>query len=85
MHTTCLPICLLIALASIFLVSPARLFSADMRAGRTRRTPNRPRLKKAGFPLVDFHIHLKGGLTIGEAVEMSRRNGIKYGIAANCG
>ena len=43
------------------------------------------RLKQAGYPLVDFHIHLKGGLTIDEAVALSRRNGIKYGIAANCG
>jgi hypothetical protein len=43
------------------------------------------RLKQAGFPLVDFHIHLKGGLTIDEAVALSRRTGIKYGIAANCG
>jgi hypothetical protein len=42
-------------------------------------------LKQAGFPLVDFHIHLKGGLTIEEAVALSRRNGIKYGVAANCG
>ncbi len=43
------------------------------------------RLKQAGFPLVDFHVHLKGGLTLEEAVAMSRRNGIKYGVAANCG
>ncbi|MHB1035850.1 MAG: hypothetical protein ACYC0Y_14515 [Pirellulales bacterium] len=43
------------------------------------------RLKQAGYPLVDFHIHLKGGLTIDEAVALSRSNGIKYGIAANCG
>jgi hypothetical protein len=43
------------------------------------------RLKQAGFPLIDFHIHLKGGLTIDEAVALSRRNGIRYGIAANCG
>ena len=42
-------------------------------------------LKQAGYPLVDFHVHLKGGLTIEEAVALSRRNGIKYGIAANCG
>jgi hypothetical protein len=43
------------------------------------------RLKQAGFPLVDFHIHLKGGLTIEEAVASSRATGIRYGIAANCG
>jgi hypothetical protein len=43
------------------------------------------RLKAAGFPLVDFHVHLKGGLTIDEAVAASRQTGIRYGIAANCG
>jgi len=42
-------------------------------------------LKQAGFPLVDFHVHLKGGLTLEEAVALSRRSGIRYGIAANCG
>jgi hypothetical protein len=43
------------------------------------------RLKEAGFPVIDFHVHLKGGLTIEQAVEMSGRNRICYGIAANCG
>jgi hypothetical protein len=43
------------------------------------------RLLSAGFPLVDLHIHLKGGLTIEEALAQSRRTGIRYGIAANCG
>jgi len=43
------------------------------------------RLKEAGFPLVDFHVHLKGGLTIDEAVALSRQSGIRYGVAANCG
>ena len=42
-------------------------------------------LKQLGFPMEDLHVHLKGGLTIDEAVEMSEERGIKYGIAANCG
>jgi hypothetical protein len=37
------------------------------------------------FPLVDLHIHLKGGLTIDEALAKSRQTGITYGIAQNCG
>ncbi len=37
------------------------------------------------LPLVDFHVHLKGGLTLPEALEMSREAGITYGIAQNCG
>jgi len=42
-------------------------------------------LQSSGFPLVDFHVHLKGGLTLEEALENSRRTGINYGIAPNCG
>ena len=37
------------------------------------------------FPVVDYHVHLKGGLTIGEALAESRRLGIQYGIAINGG
>ena len=36
-------------------------------------------------PLVDYHVHLKGGLTLERALEKSRRDGIQYGIAVNCG
>jgi hypothetical protein len=36
-------------------------------------------------PMVDFHVHLKGGLTIEQALARSRRDGIQYGIAVNCG
>ncbi|MHC4640497.1 MAG: family 16 glycoside hydrolase [Planctomycetota bacterium] len=37
------------------------------------------------FPLVDYHVHLKGGLTLEEAVEMSKKRDVKFGIAQNCG
>lgn len=37
------------------------------------------------FPLIDFHVHLKGGLTIAQACENSMKLGINYGIAPNCG
>lgn len=37
------------------------------------------------FPLIDFHTHLKGGLTIAQASENSLKLGINYGIAPNCG
>ncbi len=43
------------------------------------------KLMKSGFPLVDFHIHLKGGLTIDEVVENSQKTGINYGVVPNCG
>jgi hypothetical protein len=36
-------------------------------------------------PLIDYHVHLKGGLTLEEALEKSRQVGATYGIAENCG
>jgi len=39
----------------------------------------------AEFGLVDYHVHLKGGLTLDEALEISKENGVKFGIAQNCG
>lgn len=43
------------------------------------------RLSTENFPVVDYHVHLKGDLTIEQALENSRRLGINYGIAVNCG
>ncbi|MBI4875511.1 MAG: glycosyl hydrolase, partial [Acidobacteria bacterium] len=43
------------------------------------------RLAAQNYPLVDYHVHLKSGLTLEQALERSRRNGIFCGIAINCG
>jgi hypothetical protein len=37
------------------------------------------------IPMVDFHTHLKEGLTLEQALAKSRRDGIMYGVAVNCG
>ena len=42
-------------------------------------------LAKAEFPLINYHIHLKGDLTLEKALAHSRETGVFYGIAANCG
>jgi hypothetical protein len=39
----------------------------------------------ANLPLIDYHVHLKGGLTLEDALGKSRETGITYGIAENCG
>lgn len=77
---------LLLSVASLFILS-ARADTAEPGEAKKPDAVDAEiaRLKQAGFPLVDFHVHLKGGLTIDEAVALSRRNGIRYGIAANCG
>jgi len=43
------------------------------------------RLATANIPLIDFHTHLKGGLTREEALAHARSYGYQYGIAVNCG
>ncbi len=37
------------------------------------------------IPMADLHVHVKGGLTLEQMLAKSRRDGIEYGIAANCG
>ena len=43
------------------------------------------RLGAENYPMADFHVHLKGGWTIEQALEKSRHDGIQYGIAINGG
>lgn len=43
------------------------------------------RLGAENYPVVDYHVHLKGGLTLEQALVNSRHLGIFYGIAINCG
>ena len=42
-------------------------------------------LKKSGYDIVDYHGHLKGGLTMEELVAHSKKTGIEYGVAFNAG
>jgi len=43
------------------------------------------RLHQEDFPVLDYHVHLKGGLTFDGAMAQSRLYGINYAIAPNCG
>jgi hypothetical protein len=42
-------------------------------------------LNAKGYPMLDLHVHPKGGLSIEQAVANSRKVGIQYGCAVNCG
>ena len=42
-------------------------------------------LKASGYEIVDYHGHLKGGLTIEELLKHSQKTGIQYGVAFNAG
>jgi hypothetical protein len=37
------------------------------------------------FPLVDYHVHLKGGLTIDDLVAIFQPRAVRLGVALNCG
>ena len=43
------------------------------------------KLHQSDFPVLDYHVHLKGGLTKEMAAIQSRKTGINYAIAPNCG
>jgi len=47
--------------------------------------PQMLQFQREHFPVVNFHVHLKGGLTFDQALEQARNTGVKYGIAVNCG
>ncbi len=42
-------------------------------------------LKASGYEIVDYHAHLKGGLTMEELLKHSKKTGIDYGVAFNAG
>jgi len=37
------------------------------------------------YPMLDLHVHVKSDLSLEQAVAKSLRDGIQYGLAANCG
>ena len=43
------------------------------------------RFQQQNFPVIDYHVHLKGGLTKEMAHAMSMNYGINYGVAPNAG
>ncbi len=43
------------------------------------------KLAQQNFPLMDLHVHLKGGLTAEQALANARTYGFTYGLAVNCG
>ena len=42
-------------------------------------------LARDNYPLIDFHTHLKGGLTLEQVLQHTQRTGIGHGVAVNCG
>ncbi|MGN0847911.1 MAG: family 16 glycoside hydrolase [Kiritimatiellia bacterium] len=58
---------------------------ADAPAPIDEQTDRAIRKQQIDFPVIDFHVHLKGGLTKEMAHRMSLNYGINYGVAPNVG
>lgn len=81
---------------SIVLISACLAFGCNPKtekkqADAVQETPINPIIKKIaalkakGYEIVDYHGHLKGGLTMEELLEHSKETGIDYGVAFNAG
>ena len=57
---------------------------AQMASAIDETTDQIIRLHQENFPVLDYHVHLKG-ITAEQAGEQSRRYGINYALAPNCG
>lgn len=80
----------ILLLLGLVATKPAPLYAEPPDQNIAAQEPDRydkqiKRLNERNFPLVDFHVHLKGTLTLPQALANSRRVGIKYGVAPNCG
>ena len=79
-------------LLSIIILSACLLFTGQLVFSQSDKAPYQQRrdslfayIRSQKFPLIDYHVHIKGGLTIEAVLEKSRRMGIVCGIAPNCG
>lgn len=50
-----------------------------------QRDPRVAAMLARGFPVLNLHVHLKGGLTADAALARSRATGVGYGLAVNVG
>ena len=72
-------------LAMETLASDARNESELVMPAIDEQTDHIIRFQQKDFPVIDWHVHLKGGLTKEQAHAMSMNYGINYGVAPNAG
>jgi hypothetical protein len=63
--------------------------SVDINAQRAKANDEQNdgviRLHQEDFPVIDCHVHLKGGFTKEEAAKKAMNTGVNYAVAPNCG
>ncbi len=86
--TTVLIVLILFGLSIMACNTKSKKVEPKTTEGETTQNPTLAKiaeLKKAGYDIVDYHAHLKGGLTMEELLEHSKETGIAYGVAFNAG
>jgi hypothetical protein len=58
---------------------------AQMAIAKDEQNDDILHLHQEDFPVLDYHVHLKGGFTKEAAAKQSRKTGINYAVAPNCG
>jgi histidinol phosphatase-like PHP family hydrolase len=76
---------LLIIAICLFVFNPAAFSQPGNKVSLQKRDSLFAYIKSQKFPMIDYHVHIKGGLTIEAVLEKSKRLGIVCGIAPNCG
>ena len=82
---------LIISFITVCLVIGCKPNAKKAETEQKQETPQSPvikriaELKAAGYDIVDYHAHLKGGLTMEELLYHSKETGIDYGVAFNAG
>ncbi len=79
-----------VALYSVVLVLSMGLVSAAdpvtaVKNGFGVKKADLEKLAVKGVPFVDFHVHLRGGMTVEKAVERQKKTGIRIGVLRNIG
>jgi hypothetical protein len=75
----------LFPIAILLLAATAAATAADKPAAESDPVARIRQLTEQGFPVVDYHAHLKGGLTLDGLLAHGKQTGIRYGVAPNCG
>ncbi len=82
---------LILTFVSVCLVTGCKPNAKKVETEQKQETPQSPvimkiaMLKADGYDIVDYHAHLKGGLTMEELLDHSKETGIDYGVAFNAG
>ncbi len=68
-----------------YLLSAALLLSSCQTQAPETSIQRIAALKAKGYDIIDYHAHLKGGLSMEDILAHADSTGIDYGVAVNCG